>query len=38
MAGGRAWASRTRGRTMTNADRKTAIRERMAFPVNVLKF
>src|SRR5579864_1479738 len=28
--GGRAWASRTRGRTMTNADQKAAIRERMA--------
>ena len=28
--GGRAWAPRTRGRTMTNADHKAAIRERMA--------
>jgi hypothetical protein len=28
--GGQAWASRTRGLTMTNADRKAAIRERMA--------
>ena len=28
--GGQAWVSRTRGRTMTNADQKAAIRERMA--------